>query len=924
MTADVPEINRIRLASNYLDTLLRRRPDYAAWLWDRKQLYRRYPLTDLYQDLQDQLRAADCLADLARIFREFKQRHFLRIGGRDLLGLGSLEETTSQLSDLAGVALQAGLDLLRRRPHWWLTDNQSALWQAHSPDCRLVVMGFGKLGGNELNYVSDVDICVFRQGLESRAPASASLIPLISRLAQQLRRLLADPVDGDRVFQVDFRLRPGGKEGELVPALEAATEHYLNRGSSWERQMLLKARPVAGDRTLGTALLHELRPFIFRRFLDFQAIDELRAMRDRILVEAGSINPMQGFDVKLGQGGIREIEFMVQAFQLIYGGRRPQLDEPNTLRCLTQLQQAELLPPEVVTELGAAYTFLRRIEHWNQLDQNRQTQKLPKSAQARQRLAVALGYDGDYAALEGQLERVCSLVHEHFSALFRSSSASGTDASAEAEAAEPGAAETGNRAAEELNDIWSRPVCSALAAALSRFPQAVRTAVARTLAELFTSGRKVPEDLVTNRLHHYFQQASRRSGLMRLFASPGPWLDDLCRGIARSALVASLLTQQPNLVEGPASSRELQAGSWEQFADRLLASHQDFEEALEWIRRLKNERLLMVALADLDGRLGQPQVERTLTDLARFVVRKTYERMLDQQQLPADLPLAILALGKLGSGEFNYLSDLDLMFVYDPLPGEAPDQIPQPVVRLIQRLNHMLSIPLQEGPGYAVDTRLRPTGNYGPLVATRGSWEEYYSGTADLWEIQALLRMQPVAGRRELCARLTASAHAIRSRPRAPDEVWPRLCHLRRRMEEERSGDRAGWIDLKLGRGGVVDLEFLVQGLQLCAGVERPPAAPVSVRDALPEALAAIAITGGEAVVVTAAFDALRALEHRLHLHLNLSTSKLNEDQFEALLDLGLWPPAEAGTVFSWDQLKAARRRIRGVWEKVCRRWDDR
>ena len=917
MTENVPEINRIRLASNYLDTLLRRRPDYAAWLWDRKQLYRRYPLTDLYQDLQDQLRAADCMADLPRVFREFKQRHFLRIGGRDLLGLGSLEETTSQLSDLACVALQAGLDLLRRRPRWWLTDNQSALWQAHGPDCRLVVMGFGKLGGDELNYVSDVDICVFRQGLESPAPASASLIPLISRLAQQLRRLLADSVDGDRVFQVDFRLRPGGKEGELVPALEAAAEHYLNRGSSWERQMLLKARPVAGDRALGTALLRELRPFIFRRFLDFQAIDELRAMRDRILIEAGSLNPIQGFDVKLGKGGIREIEFMVQAFQLIYGGRRPQLDEPNTLRCLTQLRQLELLPPEVVTELRAAYTFLRRIEHWNQLDQNRQTQKLPKSAEARQRLAVALGYDGDYDALEGQLERVCSLVHEHFSALFQSSFAAAADT-------ETGDGEAGGRTAKDFNDIWRRPACRALDAALNPFPQPVRAAVARTLAELFTSGRKVPEDLVTNRIQQYFQQAARRSGLMRLFAVPGPWLDDLCRGLARSALVASFLAQQPNLVEGPASSRELQAGSWEQFADRLLASHQDFEEALEWIRRLKNERLLMVALADLAGSIGQPEVERTLTDLARFVVRKTYERMLDQQGLPANLPLAILGLGKLGSGEFNYLSDLDLMFVYDPLPGEAPDQIPQPVVRLIQRLNHMLSIPLQEGPGYAVDTRLRPTGNYGPLVATRGSWEEYYSGTADLWEIQALLRMQPVAGRRELTARLTETAHAICSRPRTPDEVWPRLCHLRRRMEQERGGDRGGWIDLKLGRGGVVDLEFLVQGLQLCAGVERPPTPPVSVRDALPEALAAIDIAGGEAAAVIVAFDTLRALEHRLHLHLNLSTSKLQEDQFEALLDLGLWPPTEEGALASWDQLKAARRRIRGVWEKVCRRWSGR
>jgi glutamate-ammonia-ligase adenylyltransferase len=243
------------------------------------------------------------------------------------------------------------------------------------------------------------------------------MLPVLNHLCQWLCRLLAESVDGDRVFQVDLRLRPQGKDGELAPSLAAAADHYLLHGRPWERQMLLKARPVAGDRSLGTVLLREVRPFVFRRFLDFQALDELRAMRDRILVEA--VRPHTGweqFDVKLGIGGIREIEFLVQSFQLIYGGRHPELDEPNTLRCLERLSSwrcrarrwrnwERLCVPE-------------RVEHWVQLDQNRQTQKLPRSEDARMRLALALGFEGNERDFLEQLRNCCTTVHEHFLGLF--------------------------------------------------------------------------------------------------------------------------------------------------------------------------------------------------------------------------------------------------------------------------------------------------------------------------------------------------------------------------------------------------------------------------------------------------------------------------------------------------------------------------
>ena len=268
------EIERIEASSQYLATLIRRSHDSVDWLWNRKNLYRRYPLTGLYKDLLDACGEPESFSHLLACFREFKQRHFLRIGGRDLLGLASLEESTSQVSDLACVALQVGLEILMAHPQWWAGDEGIATWLQLRDDLQLTVMGLGKLGGQELNYVSDVDLIFLYASRHRDGLLVAEAPVLLNRLCQWLIRLLSDRTGGDRVFEVDMRLRPQGKDGPLVPSLAAAADHYLHHGHPWERQMLLKARPVAGDRALGMAFLQEVRPFVFRRFLDFQALDE--------------------------------------------------------------------------------------------------------------------------------------------------------------------------------------------------------------------------------------------------------------------------------------------------------------------------------------------------------------------------------------------------------------------------------------------------------------------------------------------------------------------------------------------------------------------------------------------------------------------------------------------------------------------------
>lgn len=910
------ELERIRKSSQYLATLLRRE-QYLNWLWNQRNLYRRYPLAELYHDLQSHALKADSFDDLLKIFRAFKQRHFLRIGGRDLLGFAGLSETTSQLSDLASAAFQVGLEMLREHPEWWAGDERVGLWKEARDGVELTIIGLGKLGGQELNYVSDVDI-LFMQGFRdwSQAKAVEGSI-LLDSLCRKLSGLLSDRLDGDRVFEVDFRLRPMGKDGTLVPLAAAAAEHYLLRGHPWERQMLLKARPIAGSRPLGMAFLQEVRPFIFRRFLDFQALGELRAMRDRIIAEAAK--PRSGweqFDVKLGIGGIREIEFFVQSLQLIYGGRHPELDEPNTLRCLKRLTGLGLLEEETARQLGESYTFLRRVEHWVQLDQNRQTQKLPRSEDALARLALALGFDEGEKAFFHKLKETCTLVHGHFLALFE-----GSGGAKGHEVDDSDRPLAGSAAEKNFIDAFPSEAIARLKERIQVFPSSLQELILNSLEPFAKVGREDLRESAVVSLERYFGALLKRPGLIKVLDGSGPWIAELCQAISRSEFVSDLLSHHPGLVEGLAmSSGTCPAGEvWEKHGNHLLERVKDFEEKIEWVRRLKNERILQLTLLDLRTGGDYTLIEHELTRVADFTIHHTYEAIREHLGIDPDWPLAILGLGRFGSREMSYLSDLDLVFVYEPAAGEPSDTVPGDAVRLIQRLMRLLSTPLHDGPGYAVDARLRPTGNYGPLVVTCSSWLDYFKHRADIWEIQALLRIRRVAGRTDLGIWIEEKAHEICYSEHSAESVWPRLCHLRKRMQLERGGERPNVADIKFGPGGLTDLEFFVQGHLLLLGSEDPSLRTRSVREALPPVLERVLPGDSSAQEIMDAFNTLRALEHRLRLYSNQSTALANAPVFDSLHECGLWPPKASGrTADSWEDILRLRRRARALLQSFC------
>lgn len=903
------ELQSIKKASGYLDTLLRKE-EYIHWLSQENNLYRRYPLTDLYKDLKNRVEQCHSSEDLLRAFRKFKQEHFLRIAGRELLAVDDFSQTVSQISELACVTLQVAIKTFSERPKLWIKEHNIKNQEKLDLTQRLVVMGLGKLGGSELNYVSDIDLFFIK---EDRSKADRQLL---RRASQKICSLISEQVQGDRVFQVDLRLRPMGKDGELISSLQASAEYYQNYGRAWERQALLKARPVAGARSLGQAFLQEVRPFVFRRFLDFQALGELKDMRDRILAEIKDRRGEITDDIKLGKGGIREIEFIVQSFQLVYGGRYRELDEPNTLKCLEKLSKLNILPLQAINELKQSYIFLRKTEHWIQLDQNRRSSRLPGTDKGQRRLAFALGYEEDWPRLINDLQECSRMVHGHFAALFQSRSGTGKN-------------DVGINSLEEDIELSPEPslefseYAEQMKKITGKYSKPVQVVIKRVLDTYFQSSGSELFPRILSRVENFLYQSRARPGLLSIIENIPVWLENLLDTTAKSGLVASLLAHQPSLVEGLTS----QAGIWQDFegwstrAESIVYDCDVFEEAMEWIRRLKNERLLMIAMAELNGNLGQGEVSRELSRLADLIITYTYEWICSYLSEKGDLPLSIMALGKLGSQEFGYLSDLDLMFVYEPGFDKDVNKIPVKVVKLVQRLIRMLSTPLQEGPGYKVDTKLRPTGSYGPLIVTRSSWEDYYFNQADIWEIQSLLRMRAVAGDLELGQNLEQAAKTICYRYRTKEQVWPRLCHLRNRMEAERSGEKKDVLDLKLGKGGVADLEFMVQGVQLLYGYKASGLQYKSVEKCLPEAIKVLNLNQDSSGNLQSAFQTFKALGNRLELFSNQSTSKLNESYLQNMMAVGIWPINENNLhkIENMAEIMLVRRRVRSAWDTICK-----
>ncbi|MCB1823746.1 MAG: bifunctional [glutamate--ammonia ligase]-adenylyl-L-tyrosine phosphorylase/[glutamate--ammonia-ligase] adenylyltransferase [Candidatus Competibacteraceae bacterium] len=825
-----------------------REPALLAELWAGGELARVQAPGECRARLERQLAEVVDETQLGVLLRRFRRREMIRIAWRDLAGLANLAETLGDLSDLAEAAVDAALERL----HAWQGRRFGLPRDTDGQAQRLVVLGMGKLGGRELNFSSDIDLIFTfpRQGQTDGARAVANE-EFFRRLGQRLIKVLAEPTADGFVFRVDMRLRPFGDSGPLAISFAAFEDYYQNHGRDWERYAMIKARVIAGDRDAGERLLAGLRPFVYRRYLDYGAFEALRGMKALIAQEVERKGMQR--NIKLGPGGIREIEFIGQVFQLIYGGRDPMLRERGILAVLDHLAASGRLPAAAVTDLKQAYAFLRRVENRLQAWADRQTHDLPNDELAQLRLAYAMGQP-DWEAFAGELARHVRAVSQQFAQVFGDAA---TDAGTPQERlavlwgdepGEEGALQVlAEHGFEDPALAWNR--LRALKTGFSyramspRGRERLDVLVPRVL-EAAAAGPRPAATL--ERVFNLLEAVARRSVYLALLAEHPQALAQLIKLCAASSWIATHLTRYPLLLDdllnpatlyAPLDRRQLVSELDQQLA-RVPAG--DAEELLNALRYFKQGNVLRVAAADVSGAMPLMIVSDHLTEIAEVLLRKVLELawadLLPRFGSPEcvvdgvkrEARFAILAYGKLGGIELNYGSDLDLVFLHDSIGGQqvtaGPRQIDNAAffAKLVQRIISLLNTRTGAGDLYEVDTRLRPSGRAGLLVSSFEAFAEYQQHQAWTWEHQALARTRAVAGPAALTERFQAIRQAVLGRERDLAVLRQEVRDMRERMRAELDASTAETFDLKQGRGGIADIEFMVQ-YKILANAHRYP-----------------------------------------------------------------------------------------------------
>ena len=835
-----------------------------------------------------------------RRLRRHKQREFLRIGARDLGALASVEETMEELTTLADFALDTAYrfcraDLERRHGRVKVPGT--------SRDNRFVVLGMGKLGGRELNFSSDIDLIYL---YETDEPAGRRAVPpleFFSQLAERLTEAMGEVTEDGLVFRTDLRLRPMGSQGPVAQPLAAALFYYESWGQAWERSALIKARPVAGDRELGEAFLEGVRPFVYRRYLDYTTVEELRDMKTRIERQHLGRGDSRELNLKLGYGGIREVEFFTQALQLLNGGYDPRIRQEGTLGALAALAGGGYVPAAESRALSAAYRFLRDVEHKIQIFAHAQSHEIPEAADRQRALARRLGYvdkpGAEAAAFRADYRKQTEVVHASFDRLFYGAR---KEISAQGEGAEAEIWQDLEREEWVIEALRQRgfpepekgygDLLAIRDGSLTTPPGPRRVKVMRDLmpALIETILASAEPQQALHHMAEFGRRIGARVGFLSLLAENPATTRLLIRLFANSRFLSVLFVNRPELLDSLIRvdlTRVAKTGA-EMLAE-LNASIEDadhIEERLDRLRRYRVDEFIRLGLHDLGGALGFDEAVRQLTDLAEVCIEAALD--LARQELggrhgtPESGRFAILAMGKLGERQLDYNSDLDLIFLYDgaddgaALAGRISAH--EYYVQLGQRIIAYLSAPTAEGIAYQVDMRLRPSGRSGPLVSSLEAFRRYHESSSQLWERQALIRARFAAGHPGLGAEAEAIAQGFAYQGNFGREELREINGLRIRMERELAREDGSRFDVKTGRGGLVDVEFLVQMLQLRFGHEH---AGLRQRDTL-RAAAALRelrlINARDYRTLTEGYAFLRRLGHRLRLERDQDTHVLQRE----------------------------------------------
>jgi glutamate-ammonia-ligase adenylyltransferase len=860
-----------------------------------------------YQGLVARVAAAAAGEEAAYMagLRQLRQRELLRIAWRDLAGEASVEQTLLEASwfaasAVAGATAFAG-ELVARRHG-----------APEGVDAGLVVLGMGKLGGGELNFSSDIDLVfLFAEGGETTGPVPVDYEEFYTRQGRLLIRLLDAPTRDGFVFRVDMRLRPFGDSGPLVASFASFEDYLQAHGRDWERYAYVKARALTGQQAYAVLRDNVMRPFVYRRYLDFGVFDALREMKG--LISRDVARRELADHVKLGPGGIREIEFIVQAFQLIRGGEDRSLRETSLLAVLPRLRGAKLLPDQAVDELTGAYLFLRQLENRLQMVDDAQTHRMPVEPLAAERIAYAMGLP-DAAALAVVLDAHRARVTRHF----------------EAVVVAPTGAHHG--AGPDLATLWQAdgdrtPLRDQLAAAGFADPAEVLRLLddlrdSARIRRLDETGRRrlelllkcllndLPRDNalpVLRRLLSIIEAIGQRSAYFALLLENTAARRRLIEVCGYGDFLSSRIAAHPLLLDELIDARVLETlpDRAQLAADLALRAAgvdgEDPDRLIESLCRFQRAAIFRVALADLSGRLPLMQVSDRLTEIAELIVEAAMQMAWAQVTAQLGVPqcaasdgvsrrpvhVAAIGYGKFGGRELGYSSDLDLVFIHDSAGEQQETGRSNPVdnqvffLRYAQRLMHLLTFHSAAGRLYEVDVRLRPSGKGGMLVTSISAFRDYQYEEAWTWEHQALLHARAVAGDPELRGRFEALRLDVLCNAVRRDDLRTQVRDMRERMRRELSASGGAGFDLKQDRGGIADIEFLAQYWALRWARDYPPVAmfPDTIRQL--ESVASAALVPQETVdALVRAYQAYRAMGH--HRSLDGLDTVLPADSFAA------------------------------------------
>ncbi len=867
---------------------------------------------------QCQLAVADATDEVVfmRALRQFRQQQMFIIAWNDLCLAAGLEQTVADVSELADACLQVALAFAHKQ----IRQRFGAALASDGVEPQLIVLGLGKLGGKELNFSSDIDLILAYSAQGSLDKGAAlSYHEYFTRVARKLVRYLDEVTADGFVFRVDLRLRPNGESGSLVLSTEAMEHYYEGHGRDWERYALIKARAVAGDLVSGRQLLTTLKPFVYRRYLDFGAIESIREMK--ALIERQLKRRSMEHNIKLGPGGIREIEFIAQSLQLVYGGRQPTLQTCSLPRALHALVETGLLPAVTAAQLLDHYRLLRDTEHRLQMWRDQQTQLLPQQATEQLRLAYAMGAN-DWASFQHHLREASDAVQQLFAGIFRYQG------------------EQDSHHVQTLTALWLDGHCDDPTALTLRNigytdPQKIchelqvlrngslyrnlssrgRQRLDRLMPRLIeTAATTAHPESTLLRLLRLITAIGRRSVYFALLLEQPMALQRLCNICAASPWISNWIGQHPAVLDDLLRQAGLpEANSSMCFVDmsHLLTTRlatvasDDVEAHMEILREFRHSQVLLEAITAITGNRPPQCTGTQLAVIAEAILcqcivlarHSLAQKFLPQRCANGTLPaLAIVAYGKLGGYELGYSSDLDIVFLYETCEENTDEaQTQYRFSRQVQRIIHLITLRTQGGQTYELDMRLRPSGNSGTLITSFDAFAQYQLQQAWTWEHQALVRARVLGAQTSLTERFEKIRKKVLCQKRDRRRLGKDICKMREQMRQHRDRSSAGCFDLKHGSGGIVDIEFMVQYLVLVYAARWPQ---VIIPRSTIDLLDALASTG--AIDVTLASTLRETYRNYLGLEQHL---KLHEK-----------PP-----LVEDPGLDCSRQRIVQAWEQVFR-----